>query len=133
MNVQATPSCILCICICGDWVLTRVSSLIIGATVEAYCDEKKNFLGLFFQDRQMKQAFDAYPEFICLDATYKLLELGFPVYLMVCEDANGQSEIIAVCLLASEDADSIRWMIEVFMIGNMMVVLSLSLMHIRKH
>ena len=62
----------------------------------------------------MKQAFDAYPEFICLDATYKLLELGFPVYLMVCEDANGQSEIIAVCLLASEDADSIRWMIEVF-------------------
>ena len=89
-------------------------SLITDATVEAYCDNEKNFLGLFFQDRQMKQAFDAYPEFICLDATYKLLELGFPVYLMVCEDANGQSEIIAVCLLASEDADSIRWMIDVF-------------------
>ena len=75
--------------------------------------KKRIFLGLFFQDRQMKQAFDAYPEFICLDAMYKLLELGFPVYL-VCEDANGQSEIIAVCLLASEDADSIRWMIDVF-------------------
>ena len=74
------------------------------ATVEAYCDEEENFLGLFFQDQQMKQAFDAYPELICLDATYKLLELGFPVYLMVCENANGQSEIIAVCLLASEDA-----------------------------
>ena len=98
----------------GEWVLNRVSSPIADATVETYCDEEKNFLGLFFQDRQMKQAFDAYPEFICLDATYKLLELGFPVYLMACEDANGQSEIIAVCLLASEDANSIRWMIDVF-------------------
>ena len=33
---------------------------------------------------------------------------------MMCEDSNGQSEIITVCLLVAEDADSIRWMIEAF-------------------
>ena len=30
--------------------------------------------------------FFIYPELICLDATYKLLELGLPVYLMLRED-----------------------------------------------
>ena len=33
---------------------------------------------------------------------------------MVCEDSNGQSEIVAVCLLVSEDADSITWMMTSF-------------------
>ncbi len=33
--------------------------------------------GIFFQDEEMKQAFSAYPELLCIDATYKLLELRF--------------------------------------------------------
>lgn len=52
-----------------------------------------------------KDAFQAYPEIVFIDATYKLLELGLPTYLTLCEDSNGQSEITAVCLLVSEDAD----------------------------
>ena len=51
----------------------------------------------FFQD--MVEAFRAYPEMLCIDATYKLLNLGLPVYLLLCEDSNGQSEIVGVCLL----------------------------------
>ena len=47
----------------------------------------------FFQDVEMREAFKAYPEIIFIDATYKLLELGLPVYLMLYEDSNGQSEI----------------------------------------
>jgi len=62
----------------------------------------------------MKEAFQAYPELIFLDATYKLLELGLPVYIMLCEDSNGQSEIIAVCFLVKEDADSMKWMVDAF-------------------
>ena len=46
----------------------------------------------------MREAFKAYPEIIFIDATYKLRELGLPVYLMLCEDSNGQSEI--VCLFS---------------------------------
>ena len=29
--------------------------------------------GIFFQDEEMKQAFSAYQELPCIDATYKLL------------------------------------------------------------
>ena len=54
--------------------------------------------------KQMKDAFSAYPELIFLDATYKLLQLGLPTYIMLCEDSNGQSEVFAVCLLVTEDA-----------------------------
>ena len=86
----------------------------IGASVEVYPDEDKNFKGLFFHDSQMKHAFEAYPELIFIDATYKLLELGLPTYLLLCEDSNGESEIIGVCLLVSEDASSMKWMMDTF-------------------
>ena len=91
----------------------------IDADVEIFCDEKKNFKGIFFQDRQMLDAFHAYPEIVFIDATYKLLELGLPTYLMLCEDSNGQSEIIAVCLLATEDSESMKWMMETFKKNNL--------------
>ena len=87
---------------------------VTGCTVEVYCDKEKNFKGCFFQDGQMKEAFHAYPEIVFIDATYKLLELGLPTYLTLSEDSNGQSEITSVCLLVSEDAESMKWMIDVF-------------------
>ena len=44
----------------------------------------------------------------------KLLNLGLPGYLLLCEDSNGQSEIVAVCLPVSEDVNSMKWMLDVF-------------------
>ena len=82
--------------------------------MDVYSDEQKQFKGLFFQDTSMKQCFDSYPEIIFLDATYKLLEIGVPTYLLLCEDSNGMSEIVFVCLLVTEDQPSITWMMETF-------------------
>lgn len=65
-----------------------ICMLCVGASVEIFSDEERNFKGLFFQDPQMKEAFRAYPELVCIDATYKLLDLGLPVYLMLVEDSN---------------------------------------------
>ena len=62
----------------------------------------------------MIDTFRAYPELLCLDAIYKLLELGLPTYIMLCEDSNYQSEIISVCLLVQEDATSMTWMVDAF-------------------
>ena len=62
----------------------------------------------------MKEAFSAYPELLCMDAMYKLLELGLPTYIMLSEDSNGQSEIVAVCLLVTEDVSSMTWMMDTF-------------------
>ena len=79
--------------------------------MEVYSDDQKNLKGLYFQDQQMIDMFRAYPEPLCLDATYKLLELGLPTYIMLYENSNGQSEIISVRLLVQEDATSMTWMV----------------------
>ena len=72
------------------------------------------FKGLFFQDKYMRQDFQAYLELLFLDATYKLLDLRLPFYLMLVEDSNGESEIVSVCILTSEDSESIQWMVDIF-------------------
>ena len=45
-------------------------------------NEYEVFHELIFQDIQMKQMFSAYPELICINATYKLFELRFPLYII---------------------------------------------------
>lgn len=76
------------------------------------------FCGLFFQDQSMVDTFKAYPEMLFVDATYKLLDLGIPVFLFLCKDSNGNSEIVSVCLLVNEDLESLKWMIETFKQNN---------------
>lgn len=88
--------------------------MFIGAFVDLLSDKDCNFKGLFFQDSSMKQCFTSYSEIVFIDATYKLLEIGVPTYLMLCEDSNGFSEIVFVCLLVSEDQSSMQWMMDTF-------------------
>ena len=57
---------------------------------------------------RMKEAFAAYPELLCIDATYKLLELHLPLYIMLAEDGNGQSEIVCAFLLLEETESSLK-------------------------
>ena len=85
-----------------------------NCSVDISTDENEKFCGLFIQDEEMRQTFDAYPEIVFLDATYKLLNLQFPVYLFVCEDSNGLSEIVGMGMLVTEDAESLTWLIESF-------------------
>ena len=62
----------------------------------------------------MRDIFSAYPELVRVDATYKLLELRFPVYVMLVEDGNGQSEIAAMFMLLEENEVSIACMVDFF-------------------
>ena len=48
-----------------------------------YKTKDGDFLGLYFQDQHMLDAFDSYPEYIALDATFKLINLGLPLYITV--------------------------------------------------
>lgn len=56
----------------------------------------------------------AYPEIVFIDATYKVLKIRAALYLMLVEDSAGSSEIIGICILMSEDFDSVTWMMETF-------------------
>ena len=85
-----------------------------GASVEVLVDQSNTLQGVFFQDQEMRDIFSAYPELVCVDATYKLLEPRFPVYVMLVEDGNGQSEIAATFILLEENEASIGCMVGFF-------------------
>lgn len=61
----------------------------LGANVEVLVNKDSTINSLLFQDASMHSTYNAYPEFLCLDATYKLLEIHLPVYILLCEDGNG--------------------------------------------
>ena len=57
---------------------------------------------------------NAYPEMICIDATYRLLSIRAPVYIILVEDGCGESEIVAVGILIKEDKANLKWMLSKF-------------------
>lgn len=56
----------------------------------------------------------SYPEMLFCDATYKLLDLRLAVYIMLTVDGNGQSEIVAVMLLADETRSTMSAAVKAF-------------------
>ncbi|XP_043279783.1 uncharacterized protein [Venturia canescens] len=77
-------------------------------------EEDKEMKGLLFATPHMKQSMAAYFEFVGIDGTFKLLNIRAPVYLMVVEDSEGNTEIVAVCILVNEDAESMTWFLQAF-------------------
>jgi zinc finger SWIM domain-containing protein 3 len=69
------------------------------AVVEYVTQDK----AIFFQDKQMRSAFEHYPEVILVDSTYKTNNLRMPLYFIISVDGQGQSEIVAVFLLTHEE------------------------------
>ncbi len=86
----------------------------VGACVDVLVNEEDVFYGFLFQDTSMKEIFSAYPELICVYATYKLLELRFPLYIILVEDGNGCSEVAAAFLLLEETEESLQKIIDLF-------------------
>ena len=62
----------------------------------------------------MQEMFSHFPELLLIDATYKLNDLRMPLYIMMVVDGNGESEIVALWIVASEDRISIKNMVHIF-------------------
>jgi zinc finger SWIM domain-containing protein 3 len=88
--------------------------IITGSTVEVFVDSSETLTGIFFQDAEMQSNFRSFPEVVMVDATYKLTNLRMPVYLMLCIDGNGQSEIVACCVTSLETEDGMTAMANAF-------------------
>jgi zinc finger SWIM domain-containing protein 3 len=65
-------------------------------------------------DATMKAMYEAYPELIMMDATYKLTSDRMAVYLLLAIDGNGESHIVAAFLVAKETRALLQEMMEVF-------------------
>lgn len=72
------------------------------------------FQGLLISTASMRKTMAAYPEFLGIDATYKLLDLKTPVYVIHNEDSNGSTEVVCIAILVTEDACSLMWLLEKF-------------------
>ena len=62
----------------------------------------------------MQNLFAKFPEMILIDALYKLFDLRMPVYLLLCIDGDGLSEVVAMFTLAEETKEVIQQTVEVF-------------------
>ena len=62
----------------------------------------------------MKKIYERYPAILLVNATYKLLELRLPVYLLLVIDRDGLSEIAALFILAGELESTVESIVKVF-------------------
>ncbi|KAH3715749.1 hypothetical protein DPMN_058461 [Dreissena polymorpha] len=85
-----------------------------GAFVKVISNEDNEMRGLFYQDARMRKTFEAYPEFVCIDATYKVNDLRMPLHIMLVTNGNGQSEIVALWLVTDETEGMITQMVPLF-------------------
>lgn len=63
-----------------------------GSITKVIVDEENNFKGLIYQKEYMHTIYSKFPE-IMVDATYKLLELRMPLYLVLAIDRDGSNEM----------------------------------------
>ena len=78
------------------------------STVDVMVDNENNIKALLYQDLYMKNMFDKYPEMILVDATFKLLDLRLPVYLLLVIDGNGSGKIVGLLLVEEESKEVIN-------------------------
>ena len=77
------------------------------SSVDIMVDEEENFKGLLYQDACMRNMYMKFREVMLVDATYKLLDLRMPVYLLLVVGRNVLSEIIELFLVEEEPKEVI--------------------------
>lgn len=62
----------------------------------------------------MAQLYDRYPEVVLYDATYKLNNHQLPLFVQLCIDGNGETEIASLYICNSESREGVGAMLDVF-------------------
>ena len=69
-----------------------------GSVVEVFVDTNDVLNGIYYQDEHMQDVYSKYPEILFIDAKHKLNDLRIPLYVLIVEEGNGESVIVAVSL-----------------------------------
>ncbi|XP_065320007.1 uncharacterized protein LOC135927766 [Gordionus sp. m RMFG-2023] len=83
------------------------------AIVEIH-EENNELMGIFYQDIAMRHFVKCYPEVLFIDATYKLNNLGMPLFILMVIDGDGQSQIAALWLVKGETYKCVKTMCDIF-------------------
>ncbi|KAL1449110.1 hypothetical protein WDU94_000343 [Cyamophila willieti] len=82
--------------------------------VYVFADYKRMPSAIYFQDKEMKSMFNAYPEIIFVDSITNLLDNKATTYLIVVEDSHGRGTIVAVGILLNEQQETMDWFFKKF-------------------
>uniref|UniRef100_A0A1X7V8N3 ZSWIM1/3 RNaseH-like domain-containing protein n=1 Tax=Amphimedon queenslandica TaxID=400682 RepID=A0A1X7V8N3_AMPQE len=85
-----------------------------GAKVVLFTDSDKTVTSIYFQTKEIIQTFQAQPEILLIDATYKLNDLQMPLYVLLIVDGNGEREIICLWLTQCEDEGTLTYLVDEF-------------------
>ena len=77
-------------------------------------EEEKVFKVLYFATAEMKNSFIAWPEIIFVDTVYNLLRRKLPVILVVLQDSNNMTQIVAVGILSDESSLTLEAFFNIF-------------------
>jgi len=73
---------------------------------------------IYVQTWHMKEVFNKFPEVLLVHGTYSINNSGMPLYSFLAEDGHGQWQIVGMMLLAGEDSNQIKCMIDIFSESN---------------
>lgn len=62
----------------------------------------------------MREAYAKWPQLVLYDGTYGMSNLGLPLHILAVEDADGETRIIGMGFVASEDATTLEGFIRAF-------------------
>ena len=86
--------------------------------MEIVTDNSGMLQAIYYQDAKMQQTQAKFPEILLLDATYKLNDLRMSLYLLMPEDRQGETVIIALWVFYNEDKDTISALMDAFIAHN---------------
>lgn len=66
----------------------------------------------------MKHAFTAFPEYIAVDSTCQFSQLEISLYIILVEDGNCDSEVVAFGILSDDVLEAVDWFFSVFKTKN---------------
>lgn len=70
--------------------------------------------GIYFQDGAMRTQFENYPEIMLVDATYNISKENMALQTIIALDGNGESQIVALFLVNSENIRTMTGLLEIF-------------------
>lgn len=81
-------------------------------------DDTAQIESILFQDKRMRKNFELYPEVLMCDATYKVNDRNMPLFVMMVIDGNGETQIVGLVVLKSENNTAIQSALNAFKLKN---------------
>lgn len=85
-----------------------------NSKVRVIITENEELVGVFFQDERIAHVYEKFPEILFYDATHLLNNLNMPLFIQLCVDGNGDSEIVSLYVCVSESRVGVGSMIDEF-------------------